>query len=95
MSAPVPSIADNASLTRELADGVKSKKNDSLPEWKLAQYNGDPLQWHEWYGQFKSAIGSQSLTDDVQLTYLKTLATGKAKIAIAQLVTVVKCTRLH
>ena len=42
------------------------------------------LKWHEWYGQFKSAIDSQSLTDDVKLTYLKTLVTGKAKIAIAE-----------
>ena len=38
----------------------------------------------EWYGQFKSAIDSQLLTDDVKLTYIKTLVTGKAKIAIAE-----------
>ena len=84
VSAPAPPIPDNASLIRELADAMTSKKNDPLPEWKLAQYNGDPLQWHEWYGQFKSAIDSQTLTDDVKLTYLKTLVTGKAKIAIAE-----------
>ena len=84
VSAPAPPIPDNASLIRELADAITSKKNDPLPEWKLAQYNGDPLQCHEWYGQFKSAIDSQLLTDDVKLTYLKTLVTGKAKIAIAE-----------
>ena len=84
VSAPALPIPDNASLIRELADAITSKKNDPLPEWKLAQYNGDPLQWHEWYGQFKSAIDSQSLTDDVKLTYLKTLVTGKAKIAITE-----------
>ena len=39
---------------------------------------------HEWCGQFKSAIDYQSLTDDVKLTYLKTLVTGKAKTAIAE-----------
>ena len=44
-SAPAPSKADNASLIRELADAITSKKNDPLPEWKIAQYNGDPLQW--------------------------------------------------
>ena len=38
---------------------------------------------HECYGQFKSAIDSHSLTDDVKLTYLKTLVIGKAKTAIA------------
>ena len=84
VSAPAPPRPENASLIREIADAITSKKNDPLPEWKLAQYNGDPLQWHEWYGQFKSAIDSQSLTDDVKLTYLKTLVTGKAKIAIAE-----------
>ena len=84
VSAPAPSIADNSSLIRELADTKTSKKNGPLPEWKLAQYNGDPLQWHEWNSQFKSAIDSQSLTDDVNLTYLKTLVTGKAKIAITE-----------
>ena len=84
VSAPAPPISDNASLIKELADAINSKKNDPLPEWKLAQYNGDPLQWHEKYGQFKSAIDSQTLTDDVKLTYLKTLVTGKAKIAIAE-----------
>ena len=45
--------------------------------------NGDPLQWHEWYGQFINAIDLQSLTDDAKLTYLKTLVTGKTKIATA------------
>ena len=68
MSAPVPSNADNASLIKKLADTITSKKNDPLPEWKLAEFNGDPIKWHEWYGQFKSAIDSQSLTDDVKLT---------------------------
>ena len=84
MSAPAPSIADNASLIRELADAITSKKNDPLPEWKLAQYNGDPLQLHEWNGQFKKAIDLQLLSDDFKLTYLKTLVTGKANIAIAE-----------
>ena len=84
VSAPAPPIPDNASLIRELADAITSKRNDPLPEWKLAEFNGDTLKWHEWYGQFKSAIDSQPLTDDVKLTYLKTLVTGKAKIAIAE-----------
>ena len=83
VSAPASPIPDNASLIRELADAITSKKNDPLP-WKPAQYNDDPLQWHELYGQFKSAIDSQSLTDDVKLTYLKTLVNGKAQIAIAE-----------
>ena len=82
--ATAPPIPDNASLIRELADEITSKKNDPLPEWRLAEFNGDPLKWHEWYGQFKSAIDLQSLTDDVKMTYLRTLVTGKLKIAIAE-----------
>ena len=78
-----PSL-DSADLIEQLADAITSKKNDPLPEWKLSEYNGYHLQWHEWFGQFKSAIDSQSLTDDVKLTYLKTLVTGKAKTAIAE-----------
>ena len=80
---PAPA-SENASLIKAFTDALSSKRNDPLPEWKLSQYSGDHLQWHEWYGQFKSAIDSQSLTDDVKLTYLKTLVTGKAKTAIAE-----------
>ena len=68
----------------DLAQLFTSTKKDHLPEWKLAQFNGDPLQWHEWFGLFKSAIDSSSLTDDVKLTYLITLVTGKTKTAIAE-----------
>ena len=63
---------------------LASTKKNHLPEWKLAQYNGDPIHWHEWFGQYKSAIDSAPLTDDVKLTYLKTLVTGKAKTVIAE-----------
>ena len=69
---------------QDLALLLASTKKDHLPEWKLAQYDGDPIQWYEWFGQFKSAIDSAPLTDDVKLTYLKTLVTGKAKTAIAE-----------
>ena len=43
---------------QDLALLLASTKKDHLPEWKLAQYNGDPIQWHEWFGLFKSAIDS-------------------------------------
>ena len=83
---PTPSAPslDSADLIKQLADAITCKKNDSLSEWKLSQYNGNPLQWHEWFGQFKSAIEAQSLTDDVNLIYLKTVVTGKAKTAFAE-----------
>ena len=76
---------NSASLTLpEVAQLLASSRKDHLPEWKLSQYSGDPLQWHEWFGQFKSAIDSAPLSDDVKLTYLKTLVAGKAKVAIAE-----------
>ena len=55
-----------------------------LPESKLSQYNDDHLHWHDWFGQFVSAVDSSRLSDDVKLTYLKTLVTGKAKNAVAE-----------
>ena len=83
---PTPSAPslDSADLIKQLAEAITCKKNDPLPEWKLSQYNGDPLQWHGRFEQFKSTIDAQSFTDDVKLTYLKTLVTGKAKTAIAE-----------
>ena len=82
ITAPQP--ATNNFTVQDLGLLLASSKIDHLPEWKLAQYSGDPLQWHEWYGQFKSAIDSAPLTDDVKLTYLKTLVSGKAKTTIAE-----------
>ena len=69
---------------KDLAELLTLNKKDLLPDWNLAKFNGNPLQWHEWYGQFKSAIDSQALSDDIKLTYLKTLVVGKAKDAIAE-----------
>ena len=59
-----------------------SSKNP-LPQWKLYQYNVDYLQLHEWFNQFAGAFDFACLSDDVNLTYLKILVTGKAKNAIA------------
>ena len=80
-SLPHSSASQQVTVKAEL---LSFSKRDPLPEWKLSQYNGDPLQWHEWCGQFSSAIDSQTLSDDVKLTYLKTMVTGKAKAAIAE-----------
>ena len=76
---PAPA-AENAKFIKALADAITSKRNDPLPEWKLSQYRGDTLQWHEWCG----AIDSQSFTDVVQFTYFKTLVTDETKTAIVE-----------
>ena len=50
----------------------------------MSQYNGDPLRWHEWFGQFVNVVDSARLSDDVKLTCLKPFVTGKAKNALAE-----------
>ena len=67
-SAPQQATPQTNLTVQDLAQLLASTKKDHLPEWKLAQYSGDPLQWPEWFGQFKSAIDSAQLTDDVKLT---------------------------
>ena len=81
---PVMHQAPSTGTVKDLAELVTLNKKDLLPDWNLAKFNGNPLQWHEWHGQFKSAIDSQALSDDIKLTYLKTLVVGKAKDAIAE-----------
>ena len=91
---PTPSVPSlgSADLIKQLADAITCKKNYPLPEWKLSEYSGDPLQWHEWFGQFKGAIYSKSFTNDVKLIYLRTFVTGKAKNSSH---TVVQYIRMH
>ena len=79
-------VPDNASLVTKWADAIKSTKTDALPEWKIAEFNGDHLKQHEWYCQIKSAIETQSFIHDVKLTFPKTLVAGKEKIAVAEFV---------
>ena len=84
---PSTSVApahNNSFNVKDLADAITSSQLNPLPKWTLAQYNGDPLLWHEWIGQFKIAIDSQNLSDAAKLTYLKTLLTGRAKKSIEQ-----------
>ena len=79
-----PAPQSQAVTLNDLVRALSVSKKDPLPEWKLAQYDGNPLQWREWFGQFCSTVDAASLSDDVKLTYLKTLVTGKAKSAIAE-----------
>ena len=48
-----PRPSTSSFTVQDLAQLLMSSKKNHLPEWKLAQYSGDPLQWHEWFGQFK------------------------------------------
>ena len=35
---------------KDLTELLTLNKKDLLPAWNLAKFNGNPLQWHEWYG---------------------------------------------
>ena len=55
---PAKLQAPSTVIINDLAELLTLNKKDFLPDWNLAIFNGNPLQWHEWYGQFKSAIDS-------------------------------------
>ena len=84
-SIATPRTETTAITAQDLAQWLASSRKNHLPEWKLAQYNGDISQWPEWFGQFKSAIDSTPVTDVVEMTYLKILVTGRAKTEIAEM----------
>ena len=44
----IPPATPNAVTVQDLAQLLTAAKKNHLSEWKLEQYNGDPLQWHEW-----------------------------------------------
>ena len=92
--APTPGNSPGADVerplsTRELTNILKHSRKDHLPEWKLTHFDGNPLNWHEWFVQFISTVDSAILSDDEKLTYLKTLVVEKQNpqslsIAIAE-----------
>ena len=43
-------ISVDSFTMQDLAQRLTSTTKDHLPERKLAQFNGDPLQWHECFG---------------------------------------------
>ena len=57
----------NTHLTiKDLAALLTISRKDPLPEWKLDKYDAKPLNWYEWYGQFRSAVDSTQLSQDVK-----------------------------
>ena len=74
-----PPTEPSAFTVQDLAQLLASASKDHLTERKLAQYNGDPSQRHEWFGQLKNTIDSTPLTHDVKLTHFNIIVTGKTK----------------
>ena len=60
--------SDRPLFAREFAELLMHSRKDHFLEWKLAQFDGNPLNWHEWFGQFKSTVDSAVLTDNTKLT---------------------------
>ena len=81
---PITSSGSRPITNQDLAKILTLSQKDPLPEWKLSSFDVNPLQWPDWFGQFKSAIDAKVLSDDVKLTYLKTLVSGKANNAITE-----------
>ena len=74
----------NVVTLEDLKEVLTFNRKDPLPPWNLRKYYGCPLQWFEWIGQFRSAVDSENLSDDVKLHYLKSLVKDKAETAMAE-----------
>ena len=84
-SGPFTSSGSKPITNQDLAEILTLSQKGPLPEGNLSSFDGNLLQWPEWFGQFKSAIDAKVISDDAKLTYLKTLVSGKAKHAIAEI----------
>ena len=57
-----------------------SLKGFKLPDIKLPKFDGNPLEWNNWFELFQTAIGNNTkLTDVEKITYLQSLCVDKAK----------------
>ena len=65
---------------------IRPQYQRNLPKWKLDEFNGDPLRWPRWSGQFLSTVDSADISVDEKLAYLSQLCTGKASLLIDPLV---------
>ena len=70
---------------KDLAELFTLSRKDALPEWNLSEFDGDPLKWPEWFGQFNSTVDSAAISDDAKMNYLKTYVKGEAASEIAHL----------
>ena len=70
---------------KDLAELFTSSRKDVLPEWNLSEFDGDPLNWPEWFCQFNSTVNSAAISDDAKMNYLKTYVKGEAAPEIAHL----------
>ena len=58
----------------------------NFPKWKIDEFDGDPLRWPRWSGQFLSTIDSADISVEEKLAYLQQLCIGKASHVVEPLV---------
>ena len=90
----VPNSDEQPISARELADIILHSRKDRLPELKLEVFDGEPLNWYEWFGQFQATVDSAMLTDDEKLKYLKTHLKTKPRVQLRNTATVECCIRM-
>ena len=60
-----------------------SLKGFKLPDIKLQKFDGNPLEWNNWFELFQTAIGNNPRLSPVEkITYLQSLCTDNAKSLI-------------
>ena len=57
----------------------------ALPKIQLPTFDGDPLQWPQWYGLFKALVDSQPISTTEKMVYLKAAVSGTAERAVSGL----------
>ena len=57
----------------------------SVPNLKLSDFSGDPLEWPEWSLRFQSTTHSANKDDSLKKNHLRVMITGKTKETIAGL----------
>ena len=56
----------------------------SIPKVKLPQFNGNPLEWSQWFGLFQALVDSQpNLSNTEKMVHLQAAVTGLAQKTIA------------
>ena len=89
--APTPAPFSTLTLASTLAVLPRISVSMKLPKLFLDKFDGNPLEWPEWSGQFLAAIEGSGASDSDKMQYLKSLVTGKAKAVTEGMGFLVRC----
>lgn len=74
----ISKVKDNTDRDMNKCASITGK----LPKLNLPKFDGNVLNWHQFWDQFSSIIDSKNLSDVDKLSYLKVSVTGEAEKAI-------------